>query len=193
MGVNRVRWVLAPALACALFALRAETALEASAGRVRAAARGSLRIATAPIDDPSAWYASRYGIPRPLAREIWRQARAQRVDPGIAFGLVALESRFDPRAVGDQGERGLMQLKLETARDYERRVTPEALFRPETNLRLGLLHLKREVEHFDHDWTLGLLAYNMGRGRVTRALERGSVPESVYPARVLSHRVGPRL
>lgn len=137
--------------------------------------------------DEVAWYARRYRISQRLARTIWLQAREHRIDPGIVFGLVAAESRFDPTAVGRQGERGLMQIKLATARVYERRVTPEALFRPEANLRLGILHLKREVEYFGYDWTLGLLAYKMGRGRVTRALDRGRLPESDYADRVLAH------
>jgi soluble lytic murein transglycosylase-like protein len=131
-------------------------------------------------------YARRYGIPRDLARTIYVQARTADVDPRLVFALVAAESRFDTRAVGRRGERGLLQLRLATARAYDSRVTPEALFHAETNLRLGLLHLKREVEHFDHDWRLGLLAYNMGRGRVTRALEQGSAPASGYATRVLA-------
>jgi hypothetical protein len=66
-------------------------------------------------------------------------------------------------------------------------VTAEALFHPDTNLRLGLIHLKREVEHFDHDWRLGLVAYNMGRTRVTRALEDGSPLQMGYAGEVLGH------
>jgi soluble lytic murein transglycosylase-like protein len=131
-------------------------------------------------------YARHYGIPRDLARTIYVQARTADVDPRLVFALVAAESRFDARAVGSKGERGLLQLRLATARAYDSSVTPEALFHAETNLRLGLLHLKREVEHFDHDWRLGLLAYNMGRGRVTRALEQGSAPASGYATRVLA-------
>lgn len=131
-------------------------------------------------------YAGHYRISRSLARTIYVQAREMGVEPDLVFGLVATESRFNPRAVGRRGERGLLQLRLSTARAYDRHVTPEALFHPETNLRLGLLHLKQEVEHFDHDWRLGLLAYNMGRGRLTRALRAGRAPTR-YAAQVLSH------
>ena len=132
-------------------------------------------------------YARRYRISPALARTIYVQAREVGVEPGLAFGLAATESRFNPRAVGRSGERGLLQLKLATARAYDRRVRPEELFHPETNVRLGLLHLKREAEHFDHDWRLGLLAYNMGRGRLQRALARGFVPRTGYATRVLAH------
>src|SRR5688572_12635559 len=94
-------------------------------------------------------YAERYGISRGLARTIYVQAREMGVETDLVFGLVATESRFNPRAVGRRGERGLLQLRLSTARAYDRHVTPEAPFHPETNLRLGPLHLKQDVEHFD--------------------------------------------
>ncbi len=152
---------------------------EPAAARVGNASTGA--------DHAAAGYARRYGISRELAATILEQAREADVDPGLVFGLVAIESRFDPHALGTSGERGLLQLKLATARAYDRGVRPEELFVPETNLRLGLLHLKREVEHFDHDWKLGLLAYNMGRGRVARALDRGMVPRTGYAARVMAH------
>jgi soluble lytic murein transglycosylase-like protein len=138
-------------------------------------------------------YARRYRISPVLARTIYVQARDVGVEPGLAFGLAATESRFNPRAVGRQGERGLLQLKLTTARVYDRHLKAEELFHPETNVRIGLLHLKREVEHFDHDWRLGLLAYNMGRGRLERALDRGRVPRTRYAGRVLAHLDGPPL
>ena len=41
---------------------------------------------------------------------------------------------------------------------------------PAVNLRIGLTHLSVEVAHFG-DRSLGLLSYNMGRSRVSRALE----------------------
>lgn len=146
------------------------------------------RVARAQAESETeiAAYARRYRISPALARTIYLQARDLGVEPGLAFGLAATESRFNTRAVGRQGERGLLQLKLATARAYDARVKADELFHPETNVRLGLLHLKREVEHFDHDWRLGLLAYNMGRGRLERALDRGRVPSS-YAARVLAH------
>jgi soluble lytic murein transglycosylase-like protein len=188
MTSNRLGWVLT-AIAVAT-AMVAPAALRPDD---RDNARVGVRTGTAPAraceapDSPANWYARRYGISPCLARTIWREAQANEIDPGIVFGLIASESRFNPRAVGREGERGLMQIKLETARVYQRGVTPDALMRPETNLRLGLLHLKSEVEHFGHDWTLGLLAYNMGRGRLIRALERGQAPRMEYASRVLSH------
>lgn len=188
MSPNRLAWLL-PLIAAALFA--ASPVRSPEVGRpdpMRSGAHAVYEGADEDrLGDEIGWYARRYRISPRLARTIWLAAREHEINPGIVFGLVATESRFDPGAVGRHGERGLLQIKLETARAHERRITPEALLRPETNLHLGLLHLKREVEHFGHDWTLGLLAYHMGRGRVTRALDRGRVPDTRYATRILAH------
>lgn len=135
--------------------------------------------------DARSRYSRRFGISVELADVVVRQARRARVDPEIVFALIAVESGFDPRAVGSSGERGLMQIKPATARAYESGITPEGLLVPEVNLRIGLEHLKREVEHFG-DWSLGLTAYNMGRSRLREILASTHRPPRAYAARVLA-------
>lgn len=142
--------------------------------------------AFAPTDSMVAAFAERYGISRHLAGVIHGYSVSLEVEPAIVFGLIATESNFDPQAVGRGGAIGLMQIKPSTARIYDRRVTRRQLFLPEVNVRLGLRHLKQEVEYFGDDWTLGLLAYNMGRTRLSRALEHGRVPRTGYAARILA-------
>ena len=129
--------------------------------------------------------ARRFGVRDQLARIIYEQARQAGVEPAIAFGMIAEESGFDPAAVGRQGERGLMQIKPSTARAYDAGITPEALHRPEVNVRLGLRHLKQEVEYFG-DPILGLMSYHMGRARLEREMADGMRPQDGYVERVLS-------
>jgi soluble lytic murein transglycosylase-like protein len=129
--------------------------------------------------------ARKFGVRRDLAKIIYQQALNAGVEPGMAFGMIAQESGFDPGAVGRQGERGLMQIKPSTARAYDAGITPEALHRPEVNLRFGLRHLKREVEYFG-DPILGLMSYHMGRARLERELADGTPPTDRYVERVLS-------
>ncbi|HYO48003.1 MAG TPA: transglycosylase SLT domain-containing protein [Gemmatimonadota bacterium] len=129
--------------------------------------------------------ARRFGVRDRLARIIYEQARQAGVEPAMAFGMIAEESGFDPAAVGRQGERGLMQIKPSTARAYDARITPEALHMPEINVRLGLRHLKREVEYFG-DPILGLMSYHRGRARLEREMADGMVPRDGYVERVLS-------
>lgn len=127
----------------------------------------------------------RFGVGRRLAGVIYEEARRAGIEPAMAFSVIAQESGFDPSAVGRSGERGLMQIKPSTARAYDARITPDGLLRPETNLRLGLRHLKREVEYFG-DPILGLMSYHMGRARLERQLADGTVPRDRYVERVLS-------
>lgn len=129
--------------------------------------------------------ARKFGVRRDLAKIIYQQALNAGVEPGMAFGMIAQESGFDPGAIGRQGERGLMQIKPSTARAYDAGITPEALHRPEVNLRFGLRHLKREVEYFG-DPILGLMSYHMGRARLERELADGTPPRDSYVERVLS-------
>ena len=129
--------------------------------------------------------ARRFGVRRKLAGIIYEEARRVGIEPAMAFGLIAQESGFDPSAVGRSGERGLMQIKPSTARAYDARITPAALMRPEANVRLGLRHLKREVEYFG-DPILGLMSYHMGRARLERELTDGTAPRDRYVERVLS-------
>lgn len=146
-----------------------------------------VRAPVAAPDTSAAEYARRYRISPALATLIFERATEMGVQPALVFGLIATESGFNPRAVGQKGAVGLMQIKTSTARIYDRRVTRERLLRPDVNLRLGLRHLKQEVAYFGDDWTLGLMAYNMGRTRLSRVLQSGRVPRNHYAAKVLAH------
>lgn len=146
-----------------------------------------VRLAVSAPDTTAAEYARRYRISPALATLILERATEVGVAPALVFGLIATESGFNPRAVGQKGAVGLMQIKTSTARIYDRHVTRERLLRPDVNLRLGLRHLKQEVAYFGNDWTLGLMAYNMGRTRLNRVLQSGRVPRNRYAAKVLAH------
>ena len=137
------------------------------------------------LDPDAERLARRFGVGRRLAAIITRQAREAGVEPAMAFGIIAIESGFDPHAIGREGERGLMQIKPSTARAYDRRITAQALHDPALNVRLGLRHLTREVEFFG-DRSLGLMSYRMGRARLEREMADGVPPRDGYAERVLS-------
>lgn len=147
--------------------------------------RGEPANASVAIEPKAALLAHRFGVHEELATIIYKQARIADVEPAVAFGMIAQESGFDAAAVGRQGERGLMQIKPSTARAYEEGITADALHDPELNVRLGLRHLKREVEYFG-DRSLGLMSYHMGRARLQRELADGVPPRDRYVERILS-------
>ena len=125
-------------------------------------------------------YSTRYSIPADLASTIFDVALAERVDPDLAFRLVNLESRFNPRATSPVGAVGLVQVMPSTAVLYDRSVTREKLYDPRTNLRIGFQYLRRLIGLYNGDVRLALLAYNLGEEAVDRARAAGKDPFEGY-------------
>ena len=128
----------------------------------------------------------RFGISRDLAERIHDIAAEEGVDPEVAFGLVRTESSFKDHAVSHVGARGLTQVMPKTAEWLQPGTSPEDLFRPETNLRIGFRYLRSLIEKYDGDLRLALLAYNRGPGTVDRILNQGGDPDNGYADKVLS-------
>jgi soluble lytic murein transglycosylase-like protein len=141
-------------------------------------ARGEATILKAQYDRANRIirFSSEYDISADLAATIFDVALAERVDPELAFRLVRLESQFNPRAVSRVGAIGLAQLMPSTAVQFDRTVTREKLFDPETNLRIGFRYLRRLIGLYNGDVRLALLAYNLGEGLVDEARKSGKDP-----------------
>jgi soluble lytic murein transglycosylase-like protein len=125
-------------------------------------------------------FSGRYGITADLAATIFDVALAERVDPELAFRLVRLESQFNPRATSPVGAVGLAQLMPSTAVQFEPGVTRQALYDPQTNLRIGFRYLRRLIGLYGGDVRLALLAYNLGEDLVDQARREGRDPFAGY-------------
>ena len=128
---------------------------------------------------------SRYAIPADLAERIEDIALAEGVDAHLAFGLVAIESEFNRRAVSPVGAVGYTQLMPSTARYFRPGLEREALFDRDTNLRLGFRFLRTLIEKYNGNVELALLAYNRGPDRVDAILREGGDPDNGYARAVL--------
>lgn len=126
-------------------------------------------------------YAERYGIAPELARVVLEAAGAERVVPGIAFGLVSVESGFDASRASPGGAVGLAQILPSTADLLQPGLTLDELRRPQTNLRLGFRLLRGYGEVFSGDLERALLAYAVG----PRSAASGRSDDLSYPTRVL--------
>jgi soluble lytic murein transglycosylase-like protein len=129
-------------------------------------------------------YSEAYDIPADLASAIYRIARAENLDPDMAFRLVQIESGFRQRAVSPIGAVGYTQLLPSTAAWLEPGITEERLFDRDTNLRLGFRYLRSMLDRYD-DPQLALLAYNRGPGVVQAMLARGEDPRNGFAGRIL--------
>ena len=90
------------------------------------------------------------------------------VDPRLAKAMAAVESGYDRKAVSPQGAIGVLQLMPRFfCRDSE--ITPEMLFDPDVNIRVGLTHFRSLLDKFNENVDLSLAAYNAGAKRVIDA------------------------
>jgi soluble lytic murein transglycosylase-like protein len=105
--------------------------------------------------------AGRYDRFRPLVDEA---ARAAEVDAALVHAVIAIESRYNPKAVSKKGASGLMQLMPDTARRYG----VADVFDPAQNIRAGARYLSDLLKMFNKDVKLALAAYNAGEHVVAR-------------------------
>lgn len=130
-------------------------------------------------------YSTKYEITGALAADIYDIALAEAIDPGLAYRLVRVESRFYPEAVSPKGAVGLTQLMPSTAFAMDPSLAYEDLFDPQTNLHLGFRYLRDMLDKYQGDLRLALLAYNRGPGRVDEIRREGGDPSNGYARAVL--------
>ncbi len=121
------------------------------------------------------------------------------VDKMLVYAIIKTESSFDSNAVSNVGAIGLMQIMpdtfdwLQTKMPAEAKLTKEALFDPETNIKYGVFFLSLLKEEFE-DTELIIAAYHAGRGQVNEWLDDETVsPDGAtienIPSRATAHYV----
>ncbi len=97
-------------------------------------------------------------------RLINRYARKHGVPSKLAHAIVRVESNYNPKARGQAGEVGLMQIKLGTARMMGYRGSRKDLYDPETNIKYGMKYLAGAHKLAGGDTCGTVLRYNAGHG-----------------------------
>lgn len=83
------------------------------------------------------------------------------VEPKVAIAVAAVESRFQPNAIGEAGEIGLFQIMPFVAK--KRGFTPKQLHDPIINTYLGLELIKEAKDKCPHKHGIEyLVCYNYG-------------------------------
>lgn len=109
-------------------------------------------------------------------RQILLLSQQNALDPALVKAVVWRESRFDNRARGRVGEKGLMQIGALAAKEWAQTEAKQPsfdgdLFDAETNLRIGTWYLgklMRRYRHTDDPVPYALADYNAGRNNVIR-------------------------
>lgn len=104
---------------------------------------------------------------------VQKEASVYGIDPLLILALIRQESRFDPRAYSISAARGLMQIIQPTGKALAQIAgipfrSPEILYDPEANIKLGVLYLKRLLNAFDGNLILAIAAYNWGPNAVQK-------------------------
>lgn len=116
-----------------------------------------------------------YSLRFPLHHEnvLRREARRHGIDPAWVAAQTRAESAFMPNARSHADARGLMQLLPSTAARTARQLGipfggAASLYQPETNLVLGIAHLRHELDQHGGIAYQAIAAYNAGPTPVQR-------------------------
>jgi len=113
---------------------------------------------------------------------IARYAKRYSIEPDLVHAVVRAESAYNAHAVSPVGAVGLMQIMPATGADYGI-ASVDALFNAQTNIRVGVRHLKRLVGRYGIG--KAVMAYNAGEG----ALERQNGFVTYAETQRYTHRV----
>lgn len=119
---------------------------------------------------------TRYAREHDFDREIADAARDYRVPVAMLKAIIAAESEFNPRAYRyekhlNDASYGLMQLLYRTAKSLGYTGTPDGLYDPRTNIRLGAAYMAdnlRTAAGNGHSMEAAISAYNAGFSGVRR-------------------------
>jgi soluble lytic murein transglycosylase-like protein len=124
------------------------------------------------------WLSRKYKVsPEPLAAlvsEAWEIGERSQMAPTLLLAVMAIESRFNPFASGNQGTMGLMKIAPEAQSDALSQFGGRlAAFDPVTNLRVGARLLQDLiVQSPSLEDALGMYATASGTLDVPRYIER---------------------
>ncbi len=116
-----------------------------------------------------------------------REALAFGLPPALVDAVMAVESRYNPAVVGMDGEVGLMQVMLPTARMMGFAGTPAELASPEVNVHYGVRYLAGAWRRANGDLCTATMKYRAGHGET-----RFSYLSVEYCTRVRAHLAGQR-
>lgn len=113
---------------------------------------------------------------------IERESLAFGLPPALVDAVMAVESRYNPGVVGMDGEVGLMQVMLPTARMMGFAGTPSELASPEVNVHYGVRYLAGAWRRANGDLCTATMKYRAGHGET-----RFSYLSVEYCTRVRAH------
>lgn len=106
---------------------------------------------------------------------IIENGRKNKIEPALISAVINVESKFKENANSHKDARGLMQITPDTGKWIAEKMgiesfTPERLYEPELNIKMGSWYLKYLIDYYGNIDT-ALAAYNAGLGNVDNWLK----------------------
>lgn len=120
-----------------------------------------------------------------LANVIYDESQKYETDPMFIMAVILTESSFKKGQKSHVGASGLMQVVPFVGRDVAERAGVEwrgdsTLFEPESNIRVGMLHLFEQLLEFG-DLKKALVAYNVGETKLRGMIRHNSpIPQKYF-------------
>lgn len=107
---------------------------------------------------------------------ILKHSKEYEIDPYLVASVINVESKYDKNAVSIKDARGLMQIGPQTGQWASEvlgidNYTPELLYDPDINIRIGTWYLNTLFKEFNGNMQLVLASYNAGSGNVRKWLK----------------------
>ena len=125
--------------------------------------------------EPQTEFAPNPAPPAPTLEDSIREtAERYRLDADLLASVIAVESKFDPKAISRKNARGLMQLMPATSE----RMGVTDVFDARQNLEGGARYLRELLDRYKQDVRLALAAYNAGPAQVDKLHAVPYIPET---------------
>ncbi len=126
-----------------------------------------------------------------IAETIISQSNLYSMDPLFVVALIENESKFNPKALGQFGEEGLMQIKPSTAtwiaKKYHLAIGKQySLYNPTHNIKFGVAYIDYLRKKYHRSGKFYIEAYNLGPQRMNEFMKRHEV-RITYHHQVRSH------
>ena len=113
---------------------------------------------------------------------VYKYAKENDINPFLIFAIIKNESNFKQNIDSHMGAIGLMQLMEDTAIEMANKlgvevVVKEALYNPETNIKIGTKYFAYLKEHYNGNEGLAIAGYNAGMGKVDSWIKDGIIKE----------------
>jgi len=144
----------------------------------------SARLARLPApEDLEVWW---HAWPTPFI-DLFREVAESgiRVEPGLVYAVMREESGYRPEVVSVSGARGLLQIMPETGEQLALResleaFSPDDLFIPSINIRLGSAYLEQLMTRFGGRKSAAIASYNAGPTAVEGWLAAGPLDDDEW-------------